>query len=126
MKNAKTHEAYSEEELREMVEWFNTRELPKTLQINKSSFSPDLPLTVESLIMQAEQNLGNYKMAGSFRLLKEIRNHSAYQKQTVRFLISTNRLLQRIRPLHSCNTHNPKSLLCPPSPDPQNRTYEHL
>ena len=71
MKNAKTHEAYSEEELREMVEWFNTRELPKTLQINKSSFSPDL--TVESLIMQAEQNLGNYKMAGSFRLLKEIR-----------------------------------------------------
>ena len=67
MKNAKTHEAYSEEELREMVEWFNTRELPKT------SFSPDLPLTVESLIMQAEQNLGNYKMAGSFRLLKEIR-----------------------------------------------------
>ena len=73
MKNAKTHEAYSEEELREMVEWFNTRELPKTLQINKSSFSPDLPLTVESLIMQAEQNLGNYTMAGSFRLLKEIR-----------------------------------------------------
>lgn len=40
MKNAKTHEAYSEEELREMVEWFNTRELPKTLQINKSSFLP--------------------------------------------------------------------------------------
>lgn len=73
MDKAKTHEVYSEEELREMAEWFNTRELPKTLQINKSAFSPDLPLTVESLIMQAEQNLGNYKMAGSFRLLKEIR-----------------------------------------------------
>ena len=95
MKNAKTHEAYSEEELREMVEWFNTRELPKTLQINKSSFSPDLPLTVESLIMQAEQNLGNYKMAGSFRLLKEIREDgsvfdkhkpSVTKNQTIAFL----------------------------------------
>ena len=84
MKNAKTHEAYSEEELREMVEWFNTRELPKTLQINKSSFSPDLPLTVESLIMQAEQNLGNYKMAGSFRLLKH--KPSVTKNQTIAFL----------------------------------------
>ena len=66
MKNAKTHEAYSEEELREMVEWFNTRELPKTLQINKSSFSPDLPLTVESLIMQAEQNLTRWQALSGF------------------------------------------------------------
>ena len=43
------------------------------LQINKSAFTPDLKLTVESCIMQAKQCLGNYKMAGAFRLLQQIK-----------------------------------------------------
>ena len=59
-------ESYSEEELNEMIVWFNNHadELPKEMQINKSAFTPDLKLTVESCIMQAKQCLGNYKMAG--------------------------------------------------------------
>lgn len=68
-------ESYSEEELNEMIAWFNNHadELPKEMQINKAAFTPDLKLTVESCIMQAKQCLGNYKMTGAFRLLQQIR-----------------------------------------------------
>ena len=46
------------------------------MQINKAAFTPNLKLTIESCIMQAKQNLGNYKMGGPFLILKQIRaNH---------------------------------------------------
>ena len=66
--------SYSEEELNEMIAWFNNHanKLPKEMQINKAAFTPNLKLTIESCIMQAKQNLGNYKMAGAFRLLQQI------------------------------------------------------
>ena len=48
-------------------------ELPKEMQINKAAFTPNLKLTIESCIMQAKQNLGNYKMGGPFLILKQIR-----------------------------------------------------
>ena len=62
---AEKKESYSEEELNEMIVWFNNHadELPKEMQINKSAFTPDLKLTVESCIMQAKQCLGNYKIS---------------------------------------------------------------
>ena len=68
-------ESYSEEELNEMIVWFNNHadELPKKMQINKAAFTPNLKLTIESCIMQAKQNLGNYKMGGPFLILKQIR-----------------------------------------------------
>ena len=71
---AEKRQSYTEEELNEMIAWFNDHasQLPKTMQINKSAFTPDLALTVESCIMQAQQCLGNYKMAGAFRLLQQI------------------------------------------------------
>ena len=70
-------ESYSEEELNEMIVWFNNHanEFPKEMQINKAAFTPDLKLTVESCIMQAKQCLGNYKMAGAFRMLQQIREN---------------------------------------------------
>lgn len=73
----KKKESYSEEELNEMIIWFNNHadELPKEMQINKAAFTPDLKLTVESCIMQAKQCLGNYKMAGAFRMLQQIREN---------------------------------------------------
>ena len=43
------------------------------MQINKAAFTPNLKLTIESCIMQAKQNLGNYKMGGPFLILKQIR-----------------------------------------------------
>ena len=72
---AEKRQSYTEEELNEMIAWFNDHDsqLPKTMQINKSAFTPDLALTVESCIMQAQQCLGNYKMEGAFLLLKQIR-----------------------------------------------------
>ena len=50
-------ESYSEEELNEMIVWFNNHanELPKEMQINKAAFTPNLKLTIESCIMQAKQ-----------------------------------------------------------------------
>lgn len=56
-----------------MIVWFNNHanEFPKEMQINKAAFTPDLKLTVESCIMQAKQCLGNYKMAGAFRMLQQ-------------------------------------------------------
>ena len=71
---AEKKESYSEEELNEMIVWFNNHadELPKEMQINKAAFTPNLKLTVESCIM-AKQCLGNYKMAGAFRLLQQIK-----------------------------------------------------
>ena len=67
--------SYSEEELNEMIAWFNNHanKLPKEMQINKAAFTPNLKLTIESCIMQAKQNLGNYKMGGPFLILKQIR-----------------------------------------------------
>ena len=71
----KKKESYSEEELNKMIIWFNNHanELPKEMQINKAAFTPNLKLTIESCIMQAKQNLGNYKMGGPFLILKQIR-----------------------------------------------------
>ena len=68
------NKSYSEEKLNEMIVWLNNHanELPKEMQINKFAFTPNLKLTVESCIMQAKQCLGNYKMAGAFRLLQQI------------------------------------------------------
>ena len=73
----KKKKSYSEEKLNEMIVWFNNHadELPKEMQINKAAFTPDLKLTVESCIMQAKQCLGNYKMAGAFRMLQQIREN---------------------------------------------------
>ena len=72
---AEKKQSYTEEELNEMIAWFNdhANQHTKTMQINKSAFTPDLVLTIESCIMQAKQNLGNYKMEGSFLLLRQIR-----------------------------------------------------
>jgi len=42
---------------------------------SEAAFTPDLKLTVESCIMQAKQCLGNYKMAGAFRMLQQIREN---------------------------------------------------
>ena len=46
---AEKRQSYTEEELNEMIAWFNDHasQLPKTMQINKSAFTPDLALTVE-------------------------------------------------------------------------------
>ena len=74
---AEKKESYSEEQLNEMIVWFNIHadELPKEMKINKAAFTPNLKLSVESCIMQAKKCLGNYKMAGVFRMLQQIREN---------------------------------------------------
>ena len=48
---------------------------PERIDHFMRTFIPDLKLTVESCIMQAKQCLGNYKMAGAFRMLQQIREN---------------------------------------------------
>ena len=48
---------------------------PKKCRLTKQLSHQNLKLTVESCIMQAKQCLGNYKMAGAFRMLQQIREN---------------------------------------------------
>lgn len=72
---AEKRQSYTEEELNEMIAWFNDHasQLPKTMQINKSRLLPIQLSLSKADIMQAQQCLGNYKMEGAFLLLKQIR-----------------------------------------------------
>ena len=74
---AEKRQSYTEEELNEMIAWFNDHasQLPKTMQINKSAFTPDLALTVESCILYAQQCLCNYYMVGAVLLINQIRSN---------------------------------------------------
>lgn len=64
---------YTEEELNEMIAFFQDRKLPQTMQINKSAKTENLPFTVECCIEQAKLSLGNKNMQGAFLHLKQIR-----------------------------------------------------
>ena len=59
---AEKKQSYTEEELNEMIAWFNdhANQLPKTMQINKSAFTPDIVITIESSIMKEKHIIGNY------------------------------------------------------------------
>ena len=62
-------------DVQELKTWFSKAELPKTMQINKSTYSPDLPLTVTHLLTELEANYENPYMHGSYRLLCEIKEN---------------------------------------------------
>lgn len=55
-------DSYSEEEVNDVLAWFDDKmnQLPKTLKINKSTSSLDLPKTVSSLVqlIRAQQENG--------------------------------------------------------------------
>ena len=40
---------YTLDEVKELVDWFKGKELPKAMRIDESTYSSNLPLTVESL-----------------------------------------------------------------------------
>lgn len=62
------------EEVNELKAWFDAQKLPETMQLNPSTFIPDVPTTVESLFMQAYICYENPKMQGCIVLLKQIKN----------------------------------------------------
>ena len=56
--------SYSEEELNEMIAWFNNHanKLPKEMQINKAAFTPNLKLT----LCWVTRSLKQYLLPSSF------------------------------------------------------------
>ena len=64
---------YTHDELRELEEWFNGRELPKDIQLDKATYIPNLKDTLSRLIVQAEINRENPKMQGAIFLLERLK-----------------------------------------------------
>lgn len=46
---------YTDQEIDDLIEWFNGRELPKSIQLDKATFIPDTQATVKSLIVIAKE-----------------------------------------------------------------------
>ena len=63
------------EEVDELREWFESQknQLPHTMQINSSAYTPDLPETIDMLFEQAYICYENPKMQGCIWLLKKIK-----------------------------------------------------
>lgn len=66
---------YTLEKLNELKEWFDTHELPIDLQLDKSTYIPDLKDTVLALLDQAFVCYSNPKMQGGIVLLEKIKIH---------------------------------------------------
>lgn len=66
-------EKITKEDIQKIKTWFQNTPLPQTMQINASAYTPDLPATVNYLIIELEANHHNPNMHGSYRLLYEIK-----------------------------------------------------
>lgn len=65
------------EEIDELKDWFiaNKDKCPKSMQIDRCSFSPDLSRTLDILFAQAYACHANPKMQGSILVIKKIRQN---------------------------------------------------
>ena len=64
---------YTSEELGELLEWFNGRDIPESIQLDKATYIPNLKDTLSRLIVQAEINRENPKMQGEIFLLERLK-----------------------------------------------------
>ena len=60
---------YTQEEVNELKKWFDSQELPPTMQIDKAAFTPNLKDTVDMLFEQAYVCYENPKMQGKLRAI---------------------------------------------------------
>jgi hypothetical protein len=60
----------------EQVKWFEERmeQLPQSLQVNQSTFSPDLRVTVRALITTVKSNKPDKVFSGYMELLMQIKD----------------------------------------------------
>lgn len=61
------------EEIDELKAWYNTIQLPESIQIDKATYIPDLKKTIEMLFEQAYICYNNPRMQGCILLLKKIK-----------------------------------------------------
>lgn len=72
---------YTEEEIEELRKWFEGRQLPKELTLDKATYIPDLKDTLERLLDQADLCCENPKMQGCIILLERIREKLVSQAE---------------------------------------------
>lgn len=74
MEKKRTHTI---EEINELQAWFEDHkdQIPPTMQINSSAYTPDLPETISMLFDQAYICYENPKMQGCIWLLKKIKEN---------------------------------------------------
>ena len=78
---------YTEEELEIFLKWFNEQKLPKTMQIDDATYTPDLKETIISLTGQARLCFKNPKMQGCIHLLNRIKSKLEEQANPFTILI---------------------------------------
>lgn len=64
---------YTLEELRQLEAWFEGKEMPEEMHLDKATYIPNLKETVKRLCWQAEQCYENPKMQGCIILLERIK-----------------------------------------------------
>lgn len=66
---------HTTQDVEDLKEWFenHSAEIPKTMQIDTSAFSPNLRETINMLLEQAYVSCENPKMQGSIRILQKIK-----------------------------------------------------
>lgn len=72
MKEYKRH-LYTEEELKALFQWFDNQDLPANMQLDKSTYIPDLQTTLKYLKLQAENYRETQRMQGCVTLLERIK-----------------------------------------------------
>ena len=65
---------YTKEELNDLKAWFVGRKLPKTMQLGKSVFIPDVEDSLQRLFDQADVCFENPKMQGCLFMLEDIKS----------------------------------------------------
>lgn len=70
MEEVKLH---SKEEIEELKKWFDSQELPKSLQLDKATYLPDVKFTVRALLDQINASFGVPQLQGYVVLLMRIK-----------------------------------------------------
>ena len=81
---------YTQEEVNELKKWFDSQELPPTMQIDKAAFTPNLKDTVDMLFEQAYVCYENPKMQGCLYLLEKIKRNLEKNGEFINFLHQQN------------------------------------
>lgn len=73
--------SYSQEEMKELCEWFQQHkdELPKDMQLNNSTYIPDVARTVDAFLQALKGREINSRMAGLVAHLAAIRDKASEQ-----------------------------------------------
>lgn len=72
---AQENKRYTLEDIDELKKWFDGQQLPESMQITKSAFSPDLKKTTSHLFEQAYDCYENPKMTGCIHILEHIKEN---------------------------------------------------